>query len=123
MPHSMRRCRFMSIDPRLTDLVARIGAFHITHRATKAAQRAIEAAIRDGEVDESTLSDYLRAVRRYFAGFDREARAHLRDVDRRLERVNQIHFNLAAERAVAVKRIEGTQGVLETLDSLEARNS
>ena len=31
-----------------------------------------------------------RAVRRYFAGFAREARAHLRDVDRRLEHANQV---------------------------------
>jgi hypothetical protein len=41
-----------------------------------------------------------------------------RDVDRRLEHVNQVHFNLAAERAVAVKRIEATQGVLHALTGL-----
>ena len=48
----------------------------------------------------------------YFSGFEREARAHLRDVDKRLEGLNQVNFNLTAERGVAVKRIEATQGVL-----------
>ena len=109
----------MSVDARLAELVARVGAFHITHRATKAAQRAMEAAVRENAVDESIRAAYLLAVRRYFTDFDREARARLRDVDRRLERVNQVHFNLTAERGVAVKRIEGTQSVLESLDSLE----
>ena len=110
----------MPIDPRLTDLVTRVGAFHITHRATKQAQRTIEAAIRNGAVDEATRSAYVSAVRRYFEEFDREARANLRDVDRRLEHVNQVQFNLTAERGVAVKRIEGTQGVLAALDEVEA---
>lgn len=45
-------------------------------------------------------------------------RAHLRDVDRRLERTNQIVFNLTAERGVAVKRIEATQSVLDALEPL-----
>ena len=62
----------------------------------------------------------MHAVRRYFEGFDREARAHLRDVDRRLERSNQVVFNLTAERGVAVKRIEATQSVLSALAGLEA---
>jgi hypothetical protein len=110
----------MPIDFRLSDLVARIGAFHITDRATKKAQRAMEAAIQNGSADDAVRAAYVAAVRRYFEGFDREARANLRDVDRRLEHVNQVHFNLAAERAVAVKRIEGTQSVLDALAQLEA---
>jgi hypothetical protein len=110
----------MSIDPRLTDLVTRVGAFHITHRATKQAQRTMEEAIRNGAVDDATRSAYLSTVRRYFEDFDREARANLRDVDRRLEHVNQVRFNLTAERGVAVKRIEGTQNVLAALNGVEA---
>jgi hypothetical protein len=89
----------MPADPGLRDLVARVGAFHITDGAMKRAQHAI--------------------VRRYFEGFDREARAHLRDVDRRLEHTNQVAFNLTAERGVAVKRIEGTQAVLTALAGAE----
>jgi hypothetical protein len=60
----------------------------------------------------------VREAQRYFSGFEREARAHLRDVDRRLEELNQVIFNLTAERAVAVKRIEATQGVLSRLHAL-----
>ncbi|MFY9719865.1 MAG: hypothetical protein WAK16_09480 [Candidatus Cybelea sp.] len=110
----------MPVDPALRDLVARIGAFHITDRRLKSAQHAIEAAIESGAVDESIRQAYRSAALRYFEGFDREARAHLRDVDRRLERVNQIAFNLGAERGVAVKRIEGTQAVLLALTEPES---
>ncbi len=109
----------MSIDAALAEFVARVGAFHITHRAMRRAQRAMEAAIARGTVDDAMRAAYLREVRRYFEGFDGEARAHLRDVDRRLERANQVHFNLAAERGVAVKRIEATQAVLDALAPLE----
>ena len=106
--------------PDLIDLVTRVGAFHITERAMKRAQRQAEAAIADSALDGAARDAYLRAVLRYFESFDSEARAHLRDVDRRLEHVNQIHFNLSAERAVAVKRIEATRAVLDALAALEA---
>ena len=82
----------------------------------KRAQRDIEAAIASGSPSTTRRAPRIcAAVRRYFEGFDGEARTHLRDVDRRLEHVNQVHFNLTAERGVAVKRIEATQGVLEAL--------
>lgn len=109
----------MPVDPGLRDLVAHVGEFHITDRAMLRNQATIEAAIAADSVQATTRAEYLAAVRRYFAGFDREARAHLRDVDRRLERANQVVFNLAAERGVAVKRIEATSGVLAQLTVLE----
>lgn len=105
----------MPVDALLRDLVTRVSAFHITDRAMKAAQRDVEAALARDAVDPDERRAYYRAVIRYFEGFDREARAHLRDVDRRLEELNQRQFNLIAERAVAVKRIEETQGLLTTL--------
>lgn len=113
----------MPVDAALLELVARVGAFHITERAMKRAQRAMEEAVKTGALDEARCSAYLGAVRRYFEEFDAEARAQLRDVDRRLERVNQVHFNLAAERGVAVKRIEATGAVLEALGSVERGTS
>jgi hypothetical protein len=113
----------MPVDPDLVELVGRVGTFHITHRAMKRAQRTMEAAIAGGTVDGATRAAYLGDVRRYFEAFDREARAQLRDVDRRLEHVNQMNFNLTAERGVAVKRIEGTQAVLDALASLAARTA
>jgi hypothetical protein len=109
----------MPADSRLRELVTRVGAFHITDAALKRAQHAIEAALEKGEVDAGAQRAYHDAVRRYFESFDREARAHLRDVDRRLEHTNQVVFNLTAERGVAVKRIEGTQSVLSTLAGVE----
>jgi hypothetical protein len=108
----------MPIDAELRALVERIGEFHISDRAMKRAQSTIEAAIQTGDVADRTRDAYLAAARRYFENFEREARAHLRDVDRRLEGVNQVHFNLTAERGVAVKRIEATQAVLHSLAAL-----
>lgn len=82
----------------------------------KSAQGKMEAALASGDVDERTKNVYLNQVKRYFSGFEREARSHLRTVDKRLEHVNQVHFNLSAERAVAVRRIEATQGVLQDIE-------
>jgi imidazolonepropionase-like amidohydrolase len=105
-------------DERVAALVAQVGSFHITDRAMRKAQDAAAQAVANGSLDSRVRDDYLTAVRRYFAAFEREARGHLRDVDRRLEHVNQVHFNLAAERGVAVKRIEATQAVLAELDAI-----
>ncbi len=60
-------------------------------------------------------------MRRYFGALEREARAHLRDVDHRMEHANQVLFNLTAERGVATKRIEATKAVLAELDAIEER--
>jgi hypothetical protein len=108
----------MPIDDRLRTLAERIGAFHITDRAMKRAQSVMESSLRDGDVADETRSAYLAAARRYFGEFATEARAHLRDVDRRLEQAHQVTFNLTAERGVAVKRIEATQSVLQSIESL-----
>lgn len=85
----------------------------------KNAQLRVEEVLRNNSLDERGRAEYLDAVRRYFTPFEREARSHLRDVDRRLENANQVVFNLTAERGVAVKRIEATQGVLADLGALE----
>jgi hypothetical protein len=108
----------MPVDAGFRELVARIGDFHITDRAMKRAQQTTEAAIRGGTDDDRTRLAYLDVARRYFQAFDSEARTHLHDVDRRLEHVNQVHFNLTAERGVAVKRIEATQAVLNAVAAL-----
>jgi len=105
----------MPVEPKLAALAERVGSFHITERGMKRAQQEIERAIASGNVDGRAREAYLAAVRRYFEGFGREARAGLRDVDRRLVQVNQVQFNLTAERGVAVKRIEATDAVLHAL--------
>ncbi|HVS45063.1 MAG TPA: hypothetical protein VMS32_00150 [Verrucomicrobiae bacterium] len=102
----------MPVDPTLLrSLVERVGAFHLTDRSMLTAQRSIEAALAQGDVPQAQIRTYMGAVAHYFEGFEREARGHLRDVDRRIEHANQVVFNLSAERAVAVKRIEATAGV------------
>lgn len=103
-------------DDSLRALAARVGEFYVTDKTLKSAQKKIETALASGSVDDAAEREYYDAVRRYFSGFEKEARAHLRDVDKRLEHVNQVHFNLTAERGVAVRRIEATQGVLQELD-------
>ena len=104
-------------------LVERVAAFHITDRSMRQAQDAVAQALAAGTLDERQRLTYLDAVRRYFGGFEREARAQLREVDGRLEHANQVLFNLTAERAVVTKRIEATCAVLEHLDSIEERRS
>lgn len=103
----------------LRQLVERVGAFYITDKAMLSAQRAIEGSFEAGTPDADAARAYLRAVRSYFVGFEREAREHLRAVDKRLENANQVVFNLTAERGVAVKRIEATQGVLGDVGAME----
>lgn len=100
-------------------LATRVGAFHITDRAMKRAQTEIERQLEAGTDDDTARRAYLDAVRRYFEGFSKEARRSLRDVDRRLEEINQVHFNLTAERGVAVKRIEATEAILHDLAAIE----
>ena len=99
-------------------LVQRVAGFHITDRFMRRAQEEAERALSTGAPDAALRERYLAAVRSYFSGFEKEARAHLRDVDKRLEHAHQVAFNLTAERGVAVKRIEATQAVLAYADEV-----
>ncbi len=99
-------------------LLLQVGKFYITDKAMKRAQeRMLDLIAREADEDGDRQA-YIAAVRRYFTGFEAEARAHLRAVDRRLEQVDQIRFNLAAERGVTARRIESTREVLEELDRI-----
>jgi hypothetical protein len=101
-------------------LVERVAEFYITDGTMKRAQKEMETSLRAGTPDPAALQRYLDAARNYFTAFEREARTHLRDVDKRLEHINQVHFNLTAERGVAVRRIEATQGVLKELERVRS---
>ena len=107
----------MSEGP-LRALAERVAAFHITDRAMLRAQRTFEEALRAGEPAPAARSAYLAAVRGYFAGFERDARAQLTGVDRELDALYQRQYNLAAERGVARKRLEAVQGVLASVAEL-----
>src|ERR1700683_4422750 len=68
----------MPVDAALAALASHVGGFHITDRTMKRAQEEVAAAIASGDVDDRTRDAYLNAVRHYFDGFQKEARAHLR---------------------------------------------
>jgi methylphosphotriester-DNA--protein-cysteine methyltransferase len=105
---------------RLSALVATVGAFYVRDRALERAQQEIERALAAGDLNADRVRAYLAAVERYFSGFAREAQAQLKYVDRELERLYQRQFNLTAERGVAARRVEATQGVLSSLAELRA---
>jgi hypothetical protein len=105
----------------LAGLVAEVGRFYVRDRAMRRAQAEMSAALAAGGPPSDALVErYLAAVRRYFGGFEREARAHLADLDRRLARANQLQFNLTAERGVTQRRVEITQGVLGRIEEVAA---
>ncbi len=99
-------------------LVATVASFYVRDRALLRAQKEIERALERGEPGERDVARYLAAVKRYFDGFARDAQTHLRDVDRELERLYQRQYNLTAERGVAARRVEATQGVLAAIAEL-----
>ena len=105
---------------RLAALIERIGRFVVRDRRLTRAQTSMEAHLKAAtEPSPAETLAYLSAVRAYFSSFEREARAHLRDVDTRLAHASQVQFNLTAERGVAERRVEVTQGVLGDLAELE----
>jgi hypothetical protein len=99
----------------LSELHRLVGRFRISDRSLRSLHHTVEEALRNGTLSDAVTSRYLEAIRRYFSAFDREARVTLRDVDRRLEALRQVEFNLLAERGVLVRRIEETQAVLAAL--------
>jgi hypothetical protein len=103
---------------RLRALVEEIGRFYITDRALKRAQSRMVALLVEGDPPATEIDAYLSAVRRYFTGFEREARVHLVDVEKRLAKASQVQFNLTAERGVAARRVAATQGVLSQIEEI-----
>lgn len=105
---------------RLRALVTSVGGFYIRDRAMMREQKKMEAVLKERAPTDVEARAYLAAARAYFAGFEREARAHLKQVDRELEKLYQVQFNLTAERGVAQRRVEATQGVLSSIEEIGA---
>jgi hypothetical protein len=106
----------------LAALADEIDLFYVRDRVLRRAQQSmVEALARDEPPADRVVRAYLEAVRTYFSGFEREARSHLRDLDRRLAKASQLQFNLSAERGVAARRVERTQGVLAHVAELAPR--
>ncbi len=112
----------MALDlDRVRALVTTVADFPVRDRRLRQAQERIEAAFSVQSVGDEDVRVYLRAVTAYFANFNAEARAQLRHVDRELERLYQRQYNLNAERGVAARRVEVTQGVLAVIAELGSR--
>lgn len=106
----------------LAALVAEVARFYIRERRMRRAHAKMSAALAAGAgPSDIDVDAYVKAVGAYFGGFEREAREHLRDVDRRLGRVGQLQFNLTAERGVTARRVDVTQGVLARVAELGGR--
>jgi hypothetical protein len=95
----------------LQDLLALVDGFHITDKGLLRARAALER-----KRDQATERGFRAQVQRYFESLAREAEAHVADVDRRLDDSYQRQFNLNAERAVAMRRLDGARDVLRALD-------
>jgi hypothetical protein len=104
---------------RVRELVATVGAFYVRNRSLERAQQKIERELAGGPPDAASLAAYLHEVRRYFSAFEGEAKSQLARVDRELERLYAQQYNLTAERGVAVRRVEATQGVLSALAEID----
>ncbi len=108
--------------PALDALVNEVGRFYIRQRTMRRAQATMTAALAAATPPSAAdIAAYVKAVEAYFGGFEREAREHLRDVDRRLGRISQLQYNLTAERGVTARRVEVTQGVLARVAELRGR--
>lgn len=103
-------------------LVDEVGRFYVRDRELSRVQKKMAETIARGETPSpKAVREYVGVVKRYFAGFEREAQSHLRDLDARLKRVSQEQYNLTAERGVAARRIEATQNVLAKVAEVENR--
>lgn len=103
---------------RLRALVAVVDGFYIRDRALVREQKKMKEILAARNPAEAEVRTYADAARKYFGGFEREARAHLEHVDRELGKLYQVQFNLTAERGVAQRRVEATQGVLSSIAEL-----
>jgi uncharacterized protein YoaH (UPF0181 family) len=103
---------------KLRELVERVGGFHLRGSVERAQRRMTELLSSGAALQPEQVASYLRETQHYFAGFEREARTHMKNLDRRLAHVSQLQFNLTAERGVALRRVEITQGVLRALAEL-----
>lgn len=85
-----------------SELLALVDQYHITDRRLLRARAELTRSPTDRAVRE-----FRKEALRYFSGLAREAKAHLAEVDRRLDDVYQRQYNLHAERAVAERRLQG----------------
>ncbi|GAC1307467.1 MAG: hypothetical protein NVS2B3_12370 [Vulcanimicrobiaceae bacterium] len=113
----------MSVEREALDALVRdVARFYIREKTMRRAQAAmVDRLASQTQPSDAEVASYVAAVERYFGGFEREAREHLRDVDKRLSRASQLQYNLTAERGVTARRVEVTQGVLARVAEIAGR--
>jgi len=94
----------------LQNVLKLVDSFHITDRKLLRARKALAE-----RADQAHIAAFRKEAQRYFAALQREAEEHMRSVDRRLDDLYQLQYNLQAERAVAQRRGEGARELLEAL--------
>ncbi|MGC8485790.1 MAG: hypothetical protein ACP5O6_09185 [Candidatus Baltobacteraceae bacterium] len=100
----------------LRALYERADRFHFSDPSMRALHERVGKAIESASAPAELEARYREALQRYFVGFDRQTRAQLRDLDRRLSELAQAQLNFTAERNVAVKRLENIGEMLGILD-------
>lgn len=95
----------------LQNVLQMVDSFHITDRKLARARRALDASAGPAEV-----AAFRREAQRYFRVLQREAEEHMRSVDRRLDDLYQLQYNLQAEHAVAQRRRDSARELLEALE-------
>ncbi|MDE2573259.1 MAG: hypothetical protein KGM44_12170 [bacterium] len=112
----------MPIAVDLAALLRQIGAYRIGDRALRAALERVQASLDRGESpSQRDLDAFVREARRYFEALERESRAQIKDLDRRLDDLFQQQYNLQAERGVAHRRLLGAGETLAMLVQVERR--
>ncbi|MDQ6780505.1 MAG: hypothetical protein M3Z37_05045 [Candidatus Eremiobacteraeota bacterium] len=94
----------------LQNVLQMVDSFHITDRKLMRARKALEGGAGPAEV-----AVFCREAQRYFRVLQREAEQDMRSVDRRLDDLYQLQYNLQAEHAVAQRRRDGARELLEAL--------
>ena len=108
------------VEADLRALYQHAESFHFSEPTIRALHQRVGRALEAGAPTEELEAGYRAALRKYFASFDTQTRAQLRDVDRRLADLAQAQLNFNAERNVAVKRLENIGTMLGLLDEATA---
>jgi ribulose-5-phosphate 4-epimerase/fuculose-1-phosphate aldolase len=94
----------------LQNVLKLVDGFHITDKKLLRARQAL-----DRHHGPAAVETFRKEAVRYFSMLEREAQAHVKSADQRLDDLYQRQYNLQAERAVAERRRDSAHALLEAL--------
>ena len=103
------------MDAELLALVERADEFHFSDRKIRTEHERIARSLQAGSSTGAQAEHYRRTLETYFKNFEKETRAQVRQLDRRLAELAQLQLNFTAERNVAVRRLENIAALLGLL--------